>query len=105
MGPEAPGTDRGVDVANAIEQVRSVFKRMEATQAARRLAEESLQAEQKKLREGLSTSFLVLQAQTQLTTAHTAEIRARVSYNQALIWLARAEGSTLRQHGIVVDEK
>ena len=94
-----------VQVANAIAQARSDFKRIEATQVARRLAEESLQAEQKKLREGLSTSFLVLQAQTQLTTAHSAEIRARVSYNQSLITLARVEGSTLRQHGIVVDEK
>ena len=94
-----------MEVANAIAQARSNFKRIEATQAARRLAEESLQAEQKKLREGLSTSFLVLQAQTQLTAAHTAEIRARVNYGQSLIAVARAEGSTLRQHGIVVDEK
>ena len=94
-----------VDVDNAIAQVRSIYKRIEATQVARRLAEESLRAEQKKLREGLSTSFLVLQAQTQLTAAHTSEIRARVSYNQALITLARAEGSTLRQQQIVVDEK
>jgi len=94
-----------VEVANAIAQTRSIYKRIEATQVARRLAEESLQAEQKKLREGLSTSFLVLQAQTQLTAAHTSEIRARVSYNQALIALARAEGSTLRQHGIVIDDK
>ena len=93
-----------MDVANAIAQARSNFKRIEATQLARRLAEESLQAEQKKLREGLSTSFLVLQAQTQLTAAHTSEIRARVSYGQALIAVARAEGSTLRQHGIVVNE-
>ena len=93
-----------MDVANAIAQARSNFKRIEATQLARRLAEESLQAEQKKLREGLSTSFLVLQAQTQLTAAHTSEIRARVSYGQALIAVARAEGSTLRQHGIVVKE-
>ena len=94
-----------VEVCNAIAQTRSLSKRIEATQIARRLAEESLQAEQKKLREGLSTSFLVLQAQTQLTAAHTAEIRARVSYNQARIALARADGSTLREHGIVVDDK
>jgi len=92
-----------VDVANAVARVRADLKRIEATQAARRLAAESLQAEQHKLREGLSTSFLVLQAQAQLAAAHSAEIRARAGYNQSLIELARAEGSTLRQHGIVVD--
>jgi len=94
-----------VEVANAVARVRADFKRVEATQVAWRLAEESLQAEQKKLREGLSTSFLVLQAQTQLTAIHSAEIRARVSYNESLITLARAEGTILRQHNIVVDEK
>jgi outer membrane protein len=94
-----------VDVANAVARVRANLKRIEATQAAQRLAAESLRAEQHKLREGLSTSFIVLQAQAQLTAAQSAEISARAGYNQSLIELARAEGSTLRKRGIVVDEK
>ena len=93
------------DVANAVARVRADLKRVDATQAAKRLAAESLQAEQHKLREGLSTSFLVLQAQAQLSAMQSAEIHARASYNQSLINLARAEGSTLRKRGIVVDEK
>ena len=93
------------DVANAVARVRANLKRVDATQAAKRLAAESLRAEEHKLREGLSTSFLVLQAQAQLSAMQSAEIHARASYNQSLINLARVEGSTLHKRGIVVDEK
>lgn len=93
-----------VEVANAVASVRAGRERIAATQSSRRLAEEALRAEQKRLREGLSTSFTVLQSQTQLTVAQTAEIRARVSYQQALIGLDRATGTTLAKQGLVVDE-
>ncbi len=92
-----------VEVDNAVGRVETNLKRVEATAAARRLAEESLRAEEEKLRAGTSTSFLVLQAQAQLAAARSAEIRARADYNQSLVELARSEGTTLLKHQIAVE--
>ena len=92
-----------IQVDNAVGQVQTNTQRVEATRVASRLAEESLKAEEAKLRAGASTSFLVLQAQSQLVAARSAEIRARADYSESLVELARAEGTTLQQHRIVLD--
>ncbi len=94
-----------VEADNAVGQVQTNIKRVEATRAARRLAEESLKAEESKLRAGVSTSFLVLQAQSQLAAARSAEIRARADYGTSLVELARIEGATLERHHIVLDAR
>jgi outer membrane protein TolC len=92
-----------IQVDNAVGQVQTNSQRVAATRVASRLAEESLKAEEAKLRAGASTSFLVLQAQSQLVAARSAEIRARADYSESLVELARAEGTTLQQHRIVLD--
>lgn len=89
---------------NAVRLVQTNLKRVDATRAASRLAEESLRAEEHKLRAGTSTSFLVLQAQAQLAAARSAEIRARADYSVSLAELARAEGTTLQKHHIVLPD-
>jgi outer membrane protein TolC len=94
-----------VGTDNAVRLVQSNLKRMDATRVASRLAEESLRAEEQKLRAGTSTSFLVLQAQAQLAAARSAEIRARSDYSESLVDLASAEGTTLTKNDIVLDEK
>ena len=94
-----------IEVDNAVGRVATNWKRLDATRAASRLAEESLKAEESKLKAGTSTSFLVLQAQSQLAAARSAEIRARADYDQSLIDLARAEGTTLEKNQIVLDGK
>ncbi len=94
-----------VQVDNAVGRLQTNLKRVEATRAASRLAEESLQAEQTKLRAGTSTSFLVLQAQSQLAAARSAEIRARADYSESLVELARVEGTTLQKNNIVLDDR
>jgi outer membrane protein TolC len=93
-----------VEVDNAVGQVQTNAKRVEATRVARRLAEESLTAEESRLRAGASTSFLVLQAQSQLAAARSAEIRAKADYGASLVNLARVEGTTLDKHHIELDE-
>ena len=49
-------------------------KRIETTRAARELAEQRLDAEQKRFEVGMSTSFLVIQAQRDLAQAKTNEL-------------------------------
>jgi len=97
------GHRRGVD--NAVGHVETNLKSVEAARAATRLAQESLDAEKKKLLAGTSTTFLVLQAQSQLATARSAEIRAEADYSESIVALDLAEGTILDKNNIVLDEK
>ena len=68
------------EVRDFARQVNTNIKRIEATRASRVLAQKRLEAEQKKFAVGMSTSFLVFQAQRDLTTARNNELRALVDY-------------------------
>ncbi len=94
-----------VGVDNAVGHVQTGLKSVEAARAATKLAEESLDAEKKKLLAGTSTTFLVLQAQSQLATSRSAQIRAEADYNEALVALDLQEGTILDKNNIVLDEK
>ena len=93
-----------VAVDNAVGHVRANLKSVEAAAAATRLADESYKAEKTKLLAGASTTFLVLQAESQLADARSAEIRARADYAESLVTLAQQEGTTLQKNNIVLDE-
>lgn len=89
-----------VQIDDAVKLIRSSFERVEATRAARAFAQEALAAEQKKLENGKSTSFFVLQFQRDLTVRRSEEIRALADYNNALAQLAWREGTTLDRHHV-----
>jgi outer membrane protein len=72
-------------VRDAARQVTTALKRVETTQKARELAEQNLQAYEKRLAVGLSDTFLVIQAQRDLTTQLNNELSAIIAYNRALI--------------------
>jgi outer membrane protein TolC len=91
-----------VQIDDSVKLIRSSFERVDATRAARMFAQEALSAEQKKLENGKSTSFLVLQAQRDLTVRRSEEIRALADYNNGLAQLAWREGSTLERHHVLV---
>jgi outer membrane protein TolC len=78
--------------ARVIQQVRDAAwkidmnaKRIDTTRAARTLAEQRLDAERKRFEVGMSTSFLVVQAQRDLAQATTNELAAVLAYNLALV--------------------
>jgi outer membrane protein len=89
-----------VEIDDAIKQAQSSFERVESTRQARLFAEAALEAEQKKLESGKTTSFFVLQFQRDLTAARFEEIRALAEYNIALSQLALRQGITLDRHRI-----
>jgi outer membrane protein TolC len=91
-----------VAIDNSVIIARANYDRVDATRAAREYAEAALQAEQKKLESGKSTSFFVLQLQRNLTEARSQEIDALAAYNKALTTLAEAEGTTLERRGVDV---
>lgn len=94
-----------IQIENAIATAKTSFQRVDATREARVYAEAALDAEQKKLESGKSTSFEVLRLQRDLTSARSAEIRALADYNIALAQIALNEGSTLDRRNVSVDFK
>src|SRR5260221_4659221 len=60
-------------------------KRVETTRVARDLADKRLDAERKRFEVGMSTSFLVIQAQRDLAQAKTNELGAVLSYDLSLV--------------------
>jgi outer membrane protein TolC len=84
-----------VDVDNDIGTIRANYDQVLATRAARAYQEAALDAEQKKLESGKSTTYTVLQVQRDLTSARGSEIQALDAYNKSLSQLSLHEGSTL----------
>jgi outer membrane protein len=91
-----------IAVDDAVKLVQTDFARVQATHEARLFAEAALEAEQKKLENGKSTSFFVLQFQRDLTSAKFQEIQALAEYNNALAQLAFQEGTSFERHHLTV---
>jgi outer membrane protein len=72
-------------VREAARQVSTSLKRVESTKKARELAEQSLQAEEKRLAVGLSDTYRVLQSQRDLARQRVNELNAIIAYNRALV--------------------
>jgi outer membrane protein len=72
-------------VREAGRQVTTSLKRVESTRKARELAEQNLQAEEKRAAVGLSDTFRVFQAQRDLATQRNNELSAIIAYNLSLI--------------------
>jgi outer membrane protein TolC len=79
------------EVRSAGRAVETNYKRVESTRAARVLAERRLDAEEKKFAAGLSTNFLVTQAQRDLALAEVAQLRAVADYSKSLVNFDRVQ--------------
>jgi HAE1 family hydrophobic/amphiphilic exporter-1 len=76
------------DAALRLEQNR---QRIETARLGRELAEQRLDAEQRRFEVGMSTSFLVIQAQRDLAIARNNELEASLAYQLALIGFETAQ--------------
>lgn len=78
-----------LDVARSIRQaarqVQSTAEREEAARAGAALAEQRLNSEERRYQAGLSTSFLVTQAQRDLLQAQVNLLQATLDYQSALV--------------------
>jgi outer membrane protein len=90
------------EVRTAVRGVLASSQLVQASRATRRLAEKQLEAEEKKLRVGLSTVFFVLQFQQDLADERSTEIRALTAFLQALIRLEEAKNTLLQSYSIIV---
>jgi hydrophobic/amphiphilic exporter-1 (mainly G- bacteria), HAE1 family len=91
-----------VEVRNALQSMRSAESRLRAAIATREANEQQFASEQRKLEAGQSTTFLVLERQTALTTARGMELKAQTDLNKAIADLQRATGNALRVNSVVV---
>jgi outer membrane protein TolC len=89
-----------LEIRNAVRDVQTNYKQVQAYKLARELAQEKLEAEQKKLKVGLATNYEVLLHQRDLADAQSSELRALIDYNLALAALDRALGTTLEKKNI-----
>ncbi|MBI5185842.1 MAG: TolC family protein [Nitrospinae bacterium] len=89
-----------LEVRSGVRDMETNIQRVESTRVSRKLAEEKLDAEEKKFEAGLSTSFNVLSYQKDLTTQETAEIKAIIDYNRSIVGLQKTVAETLDVNGI-----
>lgn len=89
------------EVRDAVRDVEIDAKRVAATKLARELADAKLDAEQAKLKAGLSTNFEVLKFQDDFEQASLEEVQATIEYLQAQTRLEQVQGTLLEARGLL----
>ena len=96
--------DVRVQVRNAVISLQQARARYENAVASRKLAEQTLEAEQMRFKFGESTIATVVQAQRDLATSQTAEIQSVANYTHARIAFDQALGQTLDVNHVSIEE-
>jgi len=99
------GRKMELEIREALREIESRYKRINATQEARRLAEKNLEAEEERMNLGMSTSVDVLRVQEELVVAQCRETKAIVDYINALNNLDKVTGTTLETYQIEWQEE
>lgn len=92
------------DVRNAAQSLRSAEARLQAAAASRASAEQLFESEQRQLRAGTTTVFLVLQRQNELVAARARELQAQTDLNKAISQFQRATGTTLTANSVEISQ-
>ncbi len=93
------------EVRNSTRQVEANKKRIEATSAAEEFAKQVLATEEKKYAVGLSTSYQLLQFQTNQTIATQNHLSAIIDYQKAIVNLYQSLGITLDKLNIKLEDE
>jgi outer membrane protein len=91
-----------IEVRNAEFDVRQNRVAVQAAQSAVDLARQTLDADQQKLKVGLTTQVTILQDAATLTTAESNLVSAKAAYGKSRVELDRATGLLLDHAGINV---
>ena len=96
--------DVKVQVRNAVISLQQARARYENAVASRKLAEQTLEAEQMRFKFGESTIATVVQSQRDLATNQTAEIQSIANYTHAKIAFDQALGRTLEVNHVSIED-
>ncbi|HTX58013.1 MAG TPA: TolC family protein [Candidatus Acidoferrales bacterium] len=88
------------EVRNAVQNYQAAQAQLFAARQAREAAAEVLASEQRKYRNGESTTFLVDQREVTFVQDEGLELQAQTSLNNAVVELQRVDGSILSQNGV-----
>ncbi len=91
-----------VQVRSAVRSVETNVESVKLATLASSLSLKQYELEKARFDAGLSTSYRVLQAQTDLDTARVNELQAKVTLHSALAALHRIEGSSLQRYSITL---
>ena len=89
-----------VDVRNALQAVRTSEARLRSAAISRENSEKQYDSEKRKLEEGQSDIYNVLERQTALMNARSTELRAQTELNKAIAELQRATGNSLKANDV-----
>ena len=89
-------------VRTAVRNIDATEKGVKAAEKTRFLQEKTLEAEQKKFDNGMSTNFNVLQDMTNLDAARAAETQAQINYAQAVTALEQAVGNLMEARNFTI---
>lgn len=92
-----------LEVRQAVSDVQTGRRRIDATRVARELAEENLRNQEQRHSVGAATTKDLLDFQTRLTSARFAEVQAKVDYATAVARWRRSEGRLLEHYQIVLE--
>ena len=92
-----------IEVRQAVHEVAVGVRRIELARRSRELAEETLEIEQSKLAQGLTSTFRLTSVEDDLVRAQNGELDATIAYLNALTALDRTLGTTLRTWGIDIE--
>jgi outer membrane protein len=92
------------EVLDAAASLETAAGRVEASRSAREAAEVQLSSERDRYAAGLSTNFLVLTRQNDLSGAQLDEIAALTDYRKAQAEMGRATGSLIADRHIEISE-
>lgn len=93
-----------IEVRNAQFDVKQNRAAVQAAQSAVDLARQTLDADQQKLKVGLTTQVTILQDAATLTTGESNLVSAKAAYEKSRVELDRATGLLLEHSGIDVDD-
>ena len=91
-----------LDVRTAVRNVAAAEEAVKAAGETRSFQQQTLEAEQTKFKNGISTNFIVLQDMTNLDNARTAEAQAQLQYVNAVTTLETAVGNLLEARQLQV---
>ncbi|REJ75237.1 MAG: TolC family protein [Acidobacteria bacterium] len=89
-----------MDVRNAMQSMKTARARLRAAAISRDNSEREYESEKRKLDAGLSDIYKVLERQTALMNAKSAELRAQTELNKAITDFQRATGSSLEANDV-----
>ncbi len=92
-----------LEIRNALSNVQTDLKSIDATRVARELAEENVRNQKARYDVGLATTKDLLDYADRLTRAQFAEVEALTRYNSDLAELRRVEGALLSARNILIE--